>query len=238
MNRETTFNQLRNTGSAARRSRQKQSGHGRLLSGLVWWALFLVSAVFGAYALAMGGLELLAQLGLVQDAPARAVPLAFMVHALTGGIALLTGPLQFNRRLRARWQPLHRALGRVYVTSIWIASLTGLWSAIFFAEDIAAQIVFGLVAALWFAATTQAFLRARVQDFTAHCEWMIRSFALSLFFVTFPFWVEGLAATSLPEAVGYPLGVFLGWSLNLLVAELWIRRSRGQSGIVKKEIKQ
>jgi uncharacterized membrane protein len=184
----------------------------------------------------MGGLELLAQLGLVQDAPARAVPLAFMAHALTGGIALLIGPLQFNRRLRARWRALHRALGRVYVASIWIASLTGLWSAIFFAEDIAAQSVFGLVAVLWFAATTHAFLRALARDFKAHREWMIRSFALSLFFVTFPFWVEGLAGTSLPEAVGYPLGIILGWTLNLLVAELWIRRSRGESGIAKQEI--
>lgn len=238
MNQETTFNQLQETGSAVGKSRQTQPGHGRLLSTLVWWALFLISALFGAYALAMGGLELLAQLGLVQDAPARAVPLAFMIHALTGGIVLIIGPLQFNRRLHARWRALHRALGRVYVASIWLASVTGLWSAAFFAAGIAAQIAFGLVAVLWFAATTHAFLQARARDFTAHREWMIRSFALSLFFVTFPFWVEGLARTSLPQAVSYPIGVFLGWSLNLLVAEIWIRRSRGQSTIAKKEIKK
>ena len=55
---------------------------------------------------------------------------------------------------------------------------------------------------------------------------MIRSFALSLFFITFSLWVPGLASTSLPHAIGYPLAIFLSWSLNLIVAEIWIRRTR------------
>ena len=55
---------------------------------------------------------------------------------------------------------------------------------------------------------------------------MIRSFALSLFFVTFEFWVEGLGGSGLPHAAAYPLGVFLGWFINLLIAELWIRALR------------
>jgi hypothetical protein len=58
---------------------------------------------------------------------------------------------------------------------------------------------------------------------------MIRSFSLSLFFVSFSFWVPGLTGTSLPEAISYPLAVFLSWSLNLLVAEAWIRHTRPQS---------
>ena len=55
---------------------------------------------------------------------------------------------------------------------------------------------------------------------------MIQSFALSFFFVTGSFWMPGLVSTNLREAVAYPLGVFLGWFLNLIVAELWIRRTR------------
>jgi hypothetical protein len=53
---------------------------------------------------------------------------------------------------------------------------------------------------------------------------MYRSFALSFFFVTFSFWVDGLASL-LPEDTAYPLAVFVSWSLNLLIAEIWIRRS-------------
>jgi hypothetical protein len=44
--------------------------------------------------------------------------------------------------------------------------------------------------------------------------------------VTFNLWVPLLAATDLPEAIGYPLAVFLSWAVNLAAAEGWIRRTR------------
>jgi uncharacterized membrane protein len=157
------------------------------------------------------------------------VPLIFIIHALAGGIVLICGPLQFNRRLLSKKQKLHRGLGRAYVAAIWLSSIGGLWSAIFFEVDIAAKIIFGMLSILWFGTTTIAFLRILKRDIAAHREWMIRSFSLSLFFVSFSFWVPGLASTSLPKVISYPLAVFLSWSLNLLVAELWIRHTRPQS---------
>jgi hypothetical protein len=38
---------------------------------------------------------------------------------------------------------------------------------------------------------------------------MIRSFSLALFFVTGGLWPPLLAATELPQAIGYPLALFL-----------------------------
>ena len=55
---------------------------------------------------------------------------------------------------------------------------------------------------------------------------MIRSFALSFFFVTFEFWVAGLQTAALDYPLAYPLGVLFGWSVNLAIAETCIRRSR------------
>lgn len=52
---------------------------------------------------------------------------------------------------------------------------------------------------LWFSTTTIALLHIRRRKIKAHREWMIRSFSLSLFFVTFSLWVPGLASTNLPE---------------------------------------
>jgi hypothetical protein len=152
----------------------------------------------------------------------------FVAHALSGGLALIAGPLQFSRRILSKRRSIHRVIGRVYVGAIWISSLGALWSAIFFDVNLAAKIAFGILAILWFGTTTIAFLRIRNRQIQAHREWMIRSFALSLFFVTFSLWVPGLASTNLPEAIGYPLGVFLSWSLNLIVAEVWIRRTRSR----------
>jgi hypothetical protein len=143
-------------------------------------------------------------------------------------VALISGAAQFNRRILSKRRKLHRVIGRIYVGAIWISSLGGLWSAIFFDVTPAAKVAFGVLSILWFGTTTIAFLRIRVRKVREHQEWMIRSFALSLFFVTFSFWVPGLASTTLPEEIDYPLAVFLSWSLNLLVAELWIRRSRSR----------
>jgi uncharacterized membrane protein len=158
------------------------------------------------------------------DAPHRAAPIIFVLHALSGSLALIRGPLQFNHRILNKKRNLHRVIGRIYVGAIWISSFGGLWSAIFFDVNLAAKVAFGVLAILWFSTTTMALLRIRGGKIAEHREWMLRSFSLSLFFVTFSFRVPGLASTNLPEAIGYPLAVLLSWSLNLLVGELWIRR--------------
>lgn len=205
-----------------------RSNTGRLLKQLGWWIFFLVSTFYGVFALYMGVVEILSLLGIVEDAPHRVVPLVFIAHALSGGVALIAGPLQCNRRILSKKRQVHRVIGHVYVGAIWMSSVGALWSAIFFDVNLAAKIAFGVLAILWFGTTTIALLRIRKHQVQAHREWMIRSFALSLFFVTFSFWVPGLASTNLPEAFGYPLAVFLSWSLNLLVAEVWIRRTRSR----------
>jgi uncharacterized membrane protein len=195
---------------------------------LGWWIFLLICTFYGVFALYVGVVEILSQLGIPVDAPHRAAPIIFILHALSGSVALISGPLQFNRRILSKKRNLHRVVGRVYVGAIWISSFGGLWSALFFDVVLAAKIAFGVLAILWFGTTTMALQRIRERKVPEHREWMIRSFALSLFFVTFSFWVPGLASTNLPEAIGYPLAVFLSWGLNLLVAELWIRRSRAR----------
>ena len=107
------------------------------------------------------------------------------------------------------------------------ASLAGLWSAIFFPVEIAARVAFAATGILWFMTTTIAFDHARGRRKAAHRRWMIRSFALSLFFVIFEFWVMAFKSTGLAHEIAYPLGVFMGWFVNLIVAEAWICLRRG-----------
>ena len=199
-----------------------------LLWQVVWWVGFLVCAVFGVYALALGLVEILALLGVMSDAKPRAVPTVFVVHALSGGIALIGGILQLNRSLQRR-RRLHRFIGRTYAWSTWVASAAGLWSAVFFPVNLAAKVGFALVAILWFGTTTIGFRRIGASDVTAHREWMLRSFALAFFFVTSGLWMPALEASPLPPAIGYPLSIYLGWVLNLLVAEGWIRFTRSRT---------
>ena len=176
----------------------------------------------------MGVLEILSSLGIAEDAPHRAAPFVFLVHALSGGVALISAPLQLNRRILTKKRKLHHGIGRTYVVAVWVTSICGFWIATSFDVTVPAKIVFGIAAMLWFSTTTIAFRHILIRRFEEHREWMIRSFSLSLFIVTFSLWVPGLAKTDLPVSIGYPLAVFLSWSLNLIVAELWIRGSRSQ----------
>ncbi|MCE7858625.1 MAG: DUF2306 domain-containing protein [Chloroflexi bacterium CFX2] len=204
------------------------------LNQIGWWLLFFISAFYGLYALYMGVVEILHQLGIVDDAKIRAAPWIFIVHALTGGIGLISGALQFNRSILNKHKATHRLIGKIYLYAIWITSVAALWSAFVFDVNLPAKFAFGILAILWFGATTIAYLRIRKRRIREHREWVIRSFSLSLFFVTFSFWVPGLTESSIPYEVAYPLAVFLSWTVNLLVAELWIRKSR--NSFVQKDL--
>ena len=203
-----------------------RNGARNSLTRLGWWTLALVCVFYGTFAFYMAGLEILFLLGMAEEAPFRAVPLVFVVHALSGGIALISTPLQFNARLRGRVRAAHRVVGRVYVGAIFVSSITAFLLAISFDVNLAARIALGVLSLLWCSTTMIALLLILERDIARHREWMVRSLSLTLFFVTFSVWVPGLASTTLPESIGYPLAVFLSWSLNLLGAEMWIRHAR------------
>lgn len=202
------------------------SNPGTIATRAAWSGLAVVCLIYGGFAVWMGSIEALALAGLADVAEVRAVPPIFVIHAIAGGIALFAGVLQFNRWLRRNKPHLHRIVGRIYMGGAWAASLSGIWSALFFDVGVAARMAFIVGATLWFAATTVGFVAIRSGDVSHHREWMTRSFALALFFVMFEPWVDVLEAAGLVHAVAYPLGIFLAWSVNLMIAEGWIRRSR------------
>ena len=199
------------------------SGDSKTQSG--WWLLLFVCVLYGAFALYMSGLQGLYLLGAIEEAPFRAAPFGFVLHAFAGGIALIAAPVQMNGRLRRR-RKTHKIIGRVYVGAIGISSVTALWLVTSFDVNLAARISFGILSSLWLATTLISLLRILNKDIVGHREWMTRSVALTLFFITFSIWVPALEVTAIPDQIGYPLSVSLSWGLNLLVAELWIRRSR------------
>ncbi len=190
-----------------------------------WWVLLAVCAIYAVFAITLGVAEILSWVGIV-DAKPRAISLVFVLHALAGGVCLPAGALQFSSRLRSRRPRVHRLAGRTYVTAVWIASTAGLGSAVLFDVGSAAKTGFIAAAILWFTTTTIGLVLIRRGQVRRHREWMIRSFALSLFFVTFEPWTAALRAGGLPEPLTYPVGLVTAWSVNLLAAEARIRLAR------------
>ena len=196
----------------------------RRLTGAGWWTLFLICVLFSGFALFMAGTEIASWFVPEVESKLRALPRLFAIHAISGAVVLLVGPLQFRPIVRRRWPAAHRIAGRTYVIGIWISSMTAAILIPAFDVSMTAKLVFGLLSVLWFFTTTIGLRRAVSGNLSSHRRWMMRSFALSLFFVTGSIWMEISRSLPWPPRMTYPIAIFLGWAINLAVVELWIQR--------------
>jgi uncharacterized membrane protein len=101
-------------------------------------------------------------------------------HTLAGTFALLVGPLQFSSRFRQRYLPVHRVLGRVYVGCVFVGAATGIalaWGRPGLPGT-------SMQAAAWVVCTTAALITARNRQIVQHRQWMARSYAVTLTFIT------------------------------------------------------
>jgi uncharacterized membrane protein len=103
------------------------------------------------------------------------------IHGFFGALALLLGVFQLSNRLRARYLGVHRALGYVYVVSVFIAAP--------FAIPVAMKIDSpSLVAASavqsfgWIVTTSIALYCGRNGNIVQHRRWMIRSYFFAMVF--------------------------------------------------------
>ena len=150
--------------------------------------------------------------------------IAFFVHVYSSLLALLAGFTQFSKKLLKQRPKLHRALGYTYVINVlMITGPAGLLMSFYANGGISSRIAFVLLSSLWISTTALALYKAIKKDFRAHRFFMIRSFALTLSAVTLRIWKVLLANyTELPPMDRYRIIAWLGWTLNLLVAELII----------------
>lgn len=198
----------------------------RRLRLMAWGVLAAAVLPFALFALDSAASEVLHRLGLAVDVRERLAPVAFVIHAFAGTLALVGGLLQFTPGWLAKRRGLHRRLGYAYVTAIALSSLMAMRMALTFEVPSAARVSFVVLAALWLGSTLEALRQIRQRSTRSHKEWMIRSYALTLFFVVFPLWTGFAEGLPLPHAVTYPVAVTLAWVVNLASAEAWIRRAR------------
>ncbi len=152
--------------------------------------------------------------------------LAFFTHVFTAPLCLVAGFTQFSKRIRSKFPKIHRWSGWLYVVSVFgFAAPSGFHMGIYANGGITSQIAFCTLGILWFVFTILAVRRAAQHDFAAHRAWMIRSFALAMSAITLRAWKFVLVALFHPRPMDvYILVAWLGWTLNLIVAEIIIRK--------------
>jgi predicted membrane protein DUF2306 len=152
----------------------------------------------------------------------RRVPLT--LHVAAGSLALFIGPLQFWTGLRRIAPAVHRWTGRVYLACI----LVGVAMALYLAWKTSGGWTFGLplavTATIWAAATGTALAYIRARDVRRHRAWMVRSYALTFFFV----FIRGLYDVPGFEQLGTEsqvaaVSAWLSLAISLAAAEIAIR---------------
>jgi hypothetical protein len=109
-----------------------------------------------------------------------------LVHGIAGGSALILAPLQFSDRLRARFTKLHRLVGRIYVTGVFLLAPLGAYIQYVDERLAGASRTFTIAsttdAVLLVITTGAGLLFALKRMIPQHRQWMTRSYAVALVF--------------------------------------------------------
>lgn len=190
-----------------------------------WWIMTFLAVSVGAYAVAIA---LVPQFRVsFAERIFENFPIAGPAHFLGAGIALLTGPFQFNAKIRSRYLNFHRTLGKVYVISILVGGSASLQLALASFGGLVTHWGFGLLGVAWLGSTIYAFVAIRHGNVSKHQDWMLRSFALTYAAVTLRIYLPLSQISGIPFETAYQIISWLCWVPNLLVIE-WVLWSQKQ----------
>ncbi|MFT4598029.1 MAG: hypothetical protein ACJAR8_001526 [Bacteroidia bacterium] len=151
---------------------------------------------------------------------------SFKAHVFTSFFLLIAGFTQFNKWIRTRYRQLHRWMGWSYITILLLFSApSGLvlgWHA---NGGWISQLAFVILGVLWIYFTIQALRFAIKKDWTKHCNFMIRSYALTLSAISLRLFKYIIVFIWHPLPMDtYRIVAWLGWVVNLIIAEIIIHK--------------
>lgn len=203
----------------------------KIKSNTFWITLFVTVFLFIAYVVIQYFFVSPKESGVVQgklatpDFPYKPWVGVLYVHIVAGCTAFIIGPFQFFKKPVGKMAAHHRKLGYIYVLSILIAGLAGMYLCWFATAGIISGLGFFMLDLFWLLTTGIALRKVLQKKFISHQRWMIRSYAVTFAFVTFrlyllPFTL--LFDLSIQSAI--QIASWLCWVTNLLLIELYLRR--------------
>lgn len=147
------------------------------------------------------------------------------VHIVLAVISLITGPIGTLRKIRLKWITLHKWNGRIYVISILLNFIPGLYVAFFATGGWLSVLGFLILNSLWLGTTLLGYVHIQRKDIGKHTKWITRSFFLTFAnLAIYLLLMLGNHGLKLPYEASYIIAVWGSFVLNLLLAELVIRK--------------
>jgi len=148
-------------------------------------------------------------------------------HVILGILASIIGPFQFVKSLRNKYMPAHRLMGKVYIVSVILSGISGMYLAWTSDVNLAYAVgLFGLGFA-WASSGIMAYISVKNKKIDLHKDWMIRSYVITLAFLTFRFVEDILMSLEIGtrEEV-LTLVSWASWAIPLFIAEMVIQGAR------------
>ncbi len=152
---------------------------------------------------------------------------AFYIYIFLGGIALLIGWLQFNKKWRSKNMKLHRMIGKIYVVAVLISGITSIHIGFYVIGGFVSALGFISLGLIWFYTTVMGYVHIRQGKVMEHRLMMIYSYADCFSAVTLRLWLPILVAVSGNFEKGYVLAAWICWVPNIIVA-YWLVRNMQQ----------
>jgi uncharacterized membrane protein len=202
------------------------------------WAGVIMLALIGLVAVAHRIAVLIHPAADAGSAPAAPLDATFardpaltFVHIIPGALFMILGPLQFVAAIRARWPGLHRWSGRNFVgAGLVIGSSALVMSFQTSIGGITETSATTLVEVIFLFHLAKSFWRIRRREIARHREWMIRAFAIGLAVATIRPIIAAFFATSqfthLTPVQFFGIAFWIGFTLHLVAAEIWINYTR------------
>ena len=152
--------------------------------------------------------------------------ICFNLHIVFGGIALLIGWLQFNKKLRGNYRNLHRWIGKIYILSVLISTVPGFYIALHASGGLSPKLGFSIGAVFWVIITTLGYTSIRKGNVQAHRKWLSYSYAGTFGAVTLRLWLPILIAICGEFVLAYQIVAWLSWLPNMLVVYFMLEKQK------------
>lgn len=157
------------------------------------------------------------------------------IHVVSGILATIVSPFQFWPMIRNRYFKLHKVLGKTYVYSIIVSSVTSFYLCATTPENIWYSLGLGGFTAAWVVTAVAGMYYALQRKIVGHKEWMIRSFVVTVGFSLSRLLEDIVVNASLEVNRVERLTVlaWVSWIIPLIITEWFIVQNRNKSKLYK-----
>jgi uncharacterized membrane protein len=150
--------------------------------------------------------------------------IGFYTHITMGGLALLIGWIQFNKKIREKRIRFHRRIGKVYVTASLLGAVTAVYIACNATGGLIASLGFICLGTIWFYSTLGAYFAIRNKQVDKHQKRMLFSYAACFSAVTLRIYLPLLTLLFHDFTRAYLAVAWLCWIPNIIVAYFLAKR--------------